>query len=54
MTLWPFRKPTPPTPSECARRLSQVRQDKAREARKAFHRELRERLGLPPREALRP
>lgn len=44
------------TPSECARQLgklgAQVRQDRDREARRAFHRDLRDRLGLPPAEAL--
>lgn len=42
-----------PAPSECARRLAQVRPDKAREAKLAFHREMRERHGMPPLEALR-
>lgn len=42
-----------PTPSECARRLAQVRQDQAREARRSFHRDLRARLGLPEAEGLR-
>lgn len=44
-------------PSDIARQLgihsAQERTNRAREARKAFHRAMRERLGLEPRDALR-
>lgn len=50
--------PILPTPEEAAQVLgrlgAKVRQDRAAEARRAFHRDLRDELGLPPLEALRP
>jgi hypothetical protein len=39
--------------SHLARHGAQVRQERSREVRKAFHRDLRARLGLPAAEALK-